>query len=452
MSIDGKKVTRLDDLGRNKDRLRKFGIVRKKLKAAQKGRKKVVVSTENNSAAVNNQKVQQQQPQQPTTVVQKDNFVRRAKTRGTVIPSKHPLLGLKIHKNGLYNIRNTTVRVSNITHDDVIQRLQSFVKELSQNVCLNHNRHGYTPTSCTCLHFLQEMPHVVHMAVCEGVFDYLKKSDMEKRCYVVERMRFAKMITTSKVKLGEKDGGGDAQAKLVYTLPINYDYLEDQYAVVDNNADHSETADDGPSSQPPTAQEQQQISEAFSHGICEDAFFRLLNIGVTAQHKHSQYIDGKIPSKPEGGRKRKRKTTDAVENALATLQALHDEYVHSDECKREGDAFYLPVTISKRNFYEDWCRACGWSPVKTDTANGLYAKLDGFNLLEGYFRTDEDAAQALAEGRYVVGVAKRVISFTQFSTYWKDEFPTMKTIGRVGKGCFIGDKYGSGKWDRNRER
>lgn len=149
-----------------------------------------------------------------------------------------------------------------------------------------------------------------------------------------------------------------------------------------------------------------------------------------------------------------------MEDIRKCLQSLYDEFVNSEECLRktkkkngnneEEEEFFLPVSISKRNFYEDWCRKRGWEPIKADAANGKYAKVAEFELRNGYYKNEEDATLAETEGRYVVGVAKRVVAFTNFHTCWSEDFPNMKTQGRVGKGMFIGERYGSGKWDRNR--
>ena len=75
-----------------------------------------------------------------------------------------------------------------------------------------------------------------------------------------------------------------------------------------------------------------------------------------------------------------------------------------------------------------------------------YAKVADFELLDGYYKTEEEESLAEAEGRYIVGVAKRVVAFTNFMYCWNNEFPNMKTQGRVGKGMFIGERYevGSG--------
>eukprot|EP00986_Skeletonema_menzelii_P019410 scaffold27929_cov177-Skeletonema_menzelii.AAC.1 len=289
--------------------------------------------------------------------------------------------------------------------------------------------------------------------MCHAILEYSDMTHIQKKHYTVERMRYAKIVARG----SESDTRKRRVVEQLYALPLSYKYLENDTDILDYDEDCDSSAADldfnGDSSQHLSCQEQQrQISEAFSNRICEATFLRLHNVGQHAEMTHKQYIGGdlSIITHQNTGKKRKRKTDGATEDIRSLLQALYDEYINSSECKREGDDFFLPVSISKRHSYEEWCRRRGWEPIKL--FNGQYAKLTDFKLLDGYYKTEENASVAEADGRHVVGVAGILVSFANFITCWNNEFPNMKTQGRVGKGLFIGDRYGSGKWDRNRNR
>lgn len=471
VTIDGQKVTKIEDLHVNKDKLRKFGIVQKKNEgdavasstAAAGGGRLVTRETTDNStstltaadvrAAIVQRQQQQAMKQQYIIRLRQEREANKTERDKVDIP-KHPMVGLSKRENGNYNIVHQRETIRNVPKTQVISRMQTFIESLSQNkACVDKLGRRYT--SCTCLQFLQNKP-LVQLAMCHAILEYSEMTHGQKKHHNVERMRYAKMVS----KMTPRERQSKKKTEQVFALPLSYEYLEQNRDVtVDDEDDASssatatDTAVDTESPLPLSSQEQQQqISEAFSHRICEAAYLRLHNIGASAEKAHKQYIGGNlsIMTHQNAGKKRKRKTDDAMADLRASLQALHDEYVHSDECERKGDEFILPVSISKRYYWENWCRERGWEPHKTDSANSQYAKVNDFELLDGYYKTEEDASLAEAEGRHVVGVASRIISFGHFNTCWVDEFPNMKTRGRVGRGLFIGDRYGSGKWDRNR--
>jgi len=465
VTIDGRKVTKIEDLSLNKDRLRKFGIVKKKNQAAAANGREV--SRENITTATTTtfatavkaatEQLQQQQAMKQQYLIRTQQEQRAAKQQQNEkieIP-KHPMMGLSRRVNGNYNIVNQHENLKNIPKTEVISRLQTFIESLSQMKCISNRSRLHI--SCTCMQFLHNKPRL-QLAMCHAILEYSDMTHVQKKHHVVERMRYAKMVSR------KTEGDSNRIVEQLYGLPLSYEYLENNNDMECDDAAASSAADadaqvDADSSHPSPHQEQQQqqqqqqqLSEAFSHRICASAFFRLHSIGPHAEKIHKQYIGGdlSIITHQNAGKKRKRKTTDAMNDLRSSLQALYDEYINSSECKRKGDDFTLPVSISKRNYYEEWCRERGWDPIKTDTANGQYAKVADFELLDGYYRTEEEESLAEAEGRYVVGVAKRVVAFTNFMYCWNNEFPNMKTQGRVGKGMFIGERYGSGKWDRNR--
>eukprot|EP00984_Skeletonema_dohrnii_P020759 scaffold10192_cov121-Skeletonema_dohrnii-CCMP3373.AAC.1 len=461
VTIDGLKVTKIEDLSLNKDRLRKFGIVKKKNQVAaadgrEVSRENVTTATSTSATAVKaaTEQLQQQQAMKQQYLIRTQQEQRAAKQQQNEkieIP-KHPMMGLSRRVNGNYNIVNQHENLKNIPKTQVISRLQTFIESLSQMKCISNRSRLHI--SCTCMQFLKNKPRL-QLAMCHAILEYSDMTHVQKKHHVVERMRYAKMVSR------KAEGDSNRIVEQLYGLPLSYEYLENNNdmecddAAAASSAANADAQVDDDSSHPSSYQEQQQqqqLSEAFSHRICASAFFRLHSIGPHAEKIHKQYIGGdlSIITHQNAGKKRKRKTTDAMNDLRSSLQALYDEYINSSECKRKGDDFTLPVNISKRNYYEEWCRKRGWEPSKTDTANGQYAKVVDFELLDGYYRTEEEESLAEAEGRYVVGVAKRVVAFTNFMYCWNNEFPNMKTQGRVGKGMFIGERYGSGKWDRNR--
>ncbi len=447
VTIDGQKVTKIEDLHVNKDKLRKFGIVQKKNEGDAVASS---LTTADVRAAIVQRQQQQAMNQQYIIRLRQEREANKPERDKVDVP-KHAIVGLSKRDNGNYNIVHQRETLRNVPKTQVISRIQTFIASLSQNkACVDKLGRRYT--RCTCLHFLRNKP-LVQLAMCHAILEYSDMTHGQKKHYNVERMRYAKMVS----KMTPRERQSKKKTEQVFALPLSYEYLEkSRDVIVDDEDDASSTTEaavDTELSRPLSSQEQQQqISEAFLHRICEAAYLRLHNIGASAEKAHKHYIGGNlsIVTHQNTGKKRKRKTDDAMADLRASLQALHDEYVHSDECERKGDDFILPVSISKRNYWENWCRERGWEPHKIDSANGQYAKVKDFELLDGYYKTEEDASLAEAEGRHVVGVASRIISFGHFNTCWVDEFPSMKTQGRVGRGLFIGDRYGSGKWDRNR--
>ncbi len=463
VTIDGQKVTKIEDLHVNKDKLRKFGIAQKKNQGAAAastvaaaGGGRVVTgeignSTPNLSAAAVRAAIVQRQQQQAMRQqyiirLQQEKEANKPQTEKVETP-KHPMVGLSKREDGNYNIVNQRETLKNVPKTEVISRIQTFIESLSQNkACID--KFGRRYTSCTCMQFLQNKP-LVQLAMCHAILEYSDMTHVQKKHHNVERLRYAKMVS----KMTPRERQSKKKTEQLFALPLSYRYLENNRVSIVDASSVTETAVANDSSHPLSSQEQQQqISEAFSHRVCEASWLRLLNIGHHAQKVHKQYIAGNLSiiTHQNTGKKRKRKAEDAIEDLRASLQALHDEYINSSECKRKGDEFTLPVSISKRNYYESWCRERGWEPIKVDTTNGQYAKVKDFELLDGYYKTEELASLAEAEGRHVVGVAKEVISFANFNSSWNDLFPNMKTQGRIGRGLFIGDSYGSGKWDRNR--
>lgn len=362
---------------------------------------------------------------------QKEDDAASPKKKKSPPPPAHPMVGMSRRENGNYNIVHSQETLRDVPKVQVLSRLQSFVDSLSKMNCYNKGA-----TSCTCLHYLQNKPHV-QLAVCHAILDYIHLTPLQRKHHIVERMRYANVISSKKEGDNERyQRRKHSVQKRNFALPLSYDYLE-------NNEmdDRGEGEDDESSSQQNQKEEQQQLlAEAFSHRICDSAFFRLHNTGAQAKQTLQKYSCGEISVAvhQNTGRPGRKEPPEVLDDIRSTLQELHDEFVHSHECKRKGDEFWLPVSVSKRNSYEAWCRKRGWEPIKTDPSKGAYSSIKVFELLDGFYKTEEDASLAAEDGRYVCGIAKPIVSVGVFMGVWNDEFPAMKTIGRHGKGMFKG--------------
>ena len=353
-------------------------IVKKKNQVAaadgrEVSRENITTATTTSATAVKaaTEQLQQQQAMKQQYLIRTQQEQRAAKQQQNEkieIP-KHPIMGLSRRVNGNYNIVHQHENLKNIPQTQVISRLQTFIDSLSQMKCISNRSRLHI--SCTCMQFLQNKKRVL-LAMCHAILEYSDMTHVQKKHHVVERMRYANMVSR------KTEGDSNRIVEQLYGLPLSYEYLENNNDMECDDAAASPAdvqvgADD--STHPPSSQEQeqqQQLSEAFSHRICASAFFRLHSIGPHAEKIHKQYIGGdlSIITHQNAGKKRMRKTTDAMNDLRSSLQALCDEYINSSECKRKGDEFTLPVSISKRNYYEEWCRKRGWEPIKTDTAIG----------------------------------------------------------------------------------
>eukprot|EP00986_Skeletonema_menzelii_P004646 scaffold1607_cov151-Skeletonema_menzelii.AAC.8 len=143
VTIDGRKVTKVEDLHVNKDQLRKFGIVKaKKLVAA------AAASTTASSGGVGTRETttttavaQQQQQQQRAMTL--PYHARLQQQEQLLLPAnkpqkekmdipKNPMVGLYKLQSGNYNIVHQHETVKNISRTDVISRIQAFIESLSQ--------------------------------------------------------------------------------------------------------------------------------------------------------------------------------------------------------------------------------------------------------------------------------------------------------------------------------
>lgn len=322
VTIDGQKVTKIEDLHVNKDKLRKFGIVQKKNQGAAVavGGRVVTRETTDNStptlsvaavrAAIEQRQKQQAMKQQYIIRLQQEQEANKPQRDQVDIP-KHPMVGLSKRENGNYNIVHQRETLKNITKTEVISRIQTFIESLSQNrACIDKLGRRYT--SCTCMHFLRNKP-LVQLAMCHAILAYSDMTHVQKKHHNVERMRYAKMVS----KMTPRERQSKKKTEQLFALPLSYEYLENNRdSIVDDEDDASsssatETAVDTESSHPLSSQEQKQhISEAFSHRICEAAWLRLHNVGSHAAKAHKQYIGGNLSiiAHQNTGKKRKRKT------------------------------------------------------------------------------------------------------------------------------------------------
>jgi len=177
VTIDGRKVTKIEDLSLNKDRLRKFGIVKKKNQVAAADKREV--SRENITTAATSatavkaatEQLQQQQAMKQQYLIRTQQEQRAAKQQQNEkieIP-KHPMMGLSRRVNGNYNIVHQHENLKNIPKTQVISRLQTFIESLSQMKCISNRSRLHI--SCTCMQFLQNKKRV-QMAMCHAILEY----------------------------------------------------------------------------------------------------------------------------------------------------------------------------------------------------------------------------------------------------------------------------------------
>lgn len=117
------------------------------------------------------------------------------------------------------------------------------------------------------------------------------------------------------------------------------------------------------------------------------------------------------------------------EDARGRLNALTEEYRHT--AQKNGDII-LPGDVTKRKIYEEWCQGRGYMPQKINASSGQYKNPEDYDLMPGFYKTEEDAIANSSDERHRL-VAKIVFSWTVFSNLWRKEFPHLKSQGGPGK-------------------
>jgi len=178
VTIDGRKVTKIEDLSLNKDRLRKFGIVKKKNQVAAADKREVsrenIITTATTSATAvkaATEQLQQQQAMKQQYLIRTQQEQRAAKQQQNEkieIP-KHPMMGLSRRVNGNYNIVHQHENLKNIPKTQVISRLQTFIESLSQMKCISNRSRLHI--SCTCMQFLKNKKRL-QLAMCHAILEY----------------------------------------------------------------------------------------------------------------------------------------------------------------------------------------------------------------------------------------------------------------------------------------
>ena len=356
-----------------------------------------------------------------------------------------PLIGLLKRKSGKYDIESKNEKVKELTRDEVIDRLKVFIHKISQHNCGNSrdNRFG---TACTCMQYLGNKPFIVE-SVSHAILNYYEMTPLQRKHYSVERMRYAEMAKR------EKPGN---KVQRIYALPLCYKYFEEeqQQQQLSDGMDeedgqecdegHKENSKQAEGSEEvnvdanKTSNKQQQmmmISDAFKQKICLHAFHNLHHIGTSQRQTLDKYANGDLSVGTHGNAGKKwngnKKYIAAYESCRDLLNALTEEYRDIEE--PNGD-ITLPLVVSKRKTYESWIAMMGYVPQKYDVSLGQYSKPEDWPLQPGYYKMEEEAV--MNGGK----VAKAIFSWTVFARFWREQFPHLKTQGRVGKGLH-GGKY-----------
>ncbi|KAL7545923.1 hypothetical protein ACHAWF_009272 [Thalassiosira exigua] len=343
----------------------------------------------------------------------------KTKTKGKerIKPSmprpKFPLIGLRAMDNGKYRLEAKGRQSKNITRDEAIQMVIEFIPKL----CTYHRE-----TKCTCLTFLKDEPFVTE-AVSHAILDFCDLSKPQRKHYLVGQYRYAEM---------GKSAGTKFKGNPIYTLPLSYDYFERCHR--QDEAKESEDADDDIDS---VSKKREMIGQAFQHRICRDAFQALHNLGETLHRSVKLYANGDVTSGQHGNAEKPwaggRKFIDAYQSIRDKLNVVREEYRQYEE---DGEIL-LPHGISRRYVYEAWVAERGWEITKKRNCkeSGQYKPFDEWNVLPGFYKTEEEA---IADGGDVRKVAKVVVSWNGLNRIWTDEFPDLKSRGRVGRGMYGG--------------
>lgn len=262
--------------------------------------------------------------------------------------------------------------------------------------------------------------------MAHALMDYFDLNHVQRKHYSVERLRYADMAKAE----GRKRRN---EPQLIFSLPLSYDYFE-THDLPGTTAEE----DEGEESEGDSNEKQQIIAKAFKHQICTLAFRKLHNVGALASQRLNKYLSGDVSVGQNRNKGRKWpggvRFAEAYESMRDSLNVLMEEHREDQQLGPDDDVI-LPLQISRRKCYEQWCHDRGWDVKKKNADTGQYAGSGAWDVAPGFFRTLEDA---LANGGEARNVAKLPVSWTLYSKFWREEFPQLKTQGRVGKGMFGG--------------
>jgi len=383
-----------------------------------------------------------------------------AKVKGVRLPKvEFPLIGLRKKKNGKYDIDTVKEKEKDITRIEVITRLTTFLSKLSnQSSCVNKRTRIATVNNCNCMKFLLDKSFITE-SVAHALMDYFDLNHLQRKHYTVERLRYAEMGKTTSTT----SGGGDSsrkrklaglaqQQERIFSLPLSYEYFERHHmsrAAVEEEEDGDEDGDeDGgghcqqdEEEEENNANKQQIIGQAFRHRICTHAFHTIHNIGSQARSTLNKYANGDLSVGQHSNKGRtwagSKKFSEGYDSMRDSLNALMEEQRAIQRLGPEDDVV-LPLHLSRRKCYEQWSRERGWVVTKKNIDTGQYDAPENWEVVPGFYRSEEEALADGASGGDLRKVAKLAISWTVYSKFWIAEFPQLKTQGRVGKGMFGG--------------
>ena len=342
---------------------------------------------------------------------------KKAKTSQQPAENKFPFIGLSKNLNkergDLYNIKTNGERLTNVSRDELISKYNTFLQTLSGMPCKNK-----VTTKCTCLKFLEDKPFIIE-SVSNAILDYYEMTPLQKKHYCVERMRHADMQTR-----GEHNPWKHGIERN-YMLPLSYKYFEQKYFTSEIDSDEDESGDDNSGSNKINKHEPM-IGEAFKHCICKHAFHTLHNMGSTVVKTLGKYASGDLSVAQHKNAKKEwsgaKKYASAYESLRDSLNMVAEEYKHL----ADGDTITLPPYFSKRKHYEHWCRQRGWDIQKLDSKTNQYVAIDEWDVLPGFYKTEEEA---LANGGDEINVAKVVVSWSGFTRFWNKDFSHLRSQG-----------------------
>eukprot|EP00581_Thalassiosira_minuscula_P016182 CAMPEP_0183732328 /NCGR_PEP_ID=MMETSP0737-20130205/38182_1 /TAXON_ID=385413 /ORGANISM="Thalassiosira miniscula, Strain CCMP1093" /LENGTH=511 /DNA_ID=CAMNT_0025965313 /DNA_START=88 /DNA_END=1623 /DNA_ORIENTATION=+ len=379
--------------------------------------------------------IQQQQQSQPT----KTKATKKKKSDDCdadptgKIKVEHPLVGFKKRKNGNYDIESSKEKLKDISREYVINRINLFIQKQSNwKNCPNTYNKSKVSTTCTCMTYLRDKPHFLIESISNALLEYYELSPIMRKRYAVERMRYAELGKRKNYQ--PKEG-----PQRVYMLPLSYEYLEGKTSEEEEEEENDDgEGDEEHISSKKNGKRQEMIAEAFKHRICVNAFRNIHNIGSTQCRTLFQYQNGDLSAIQHGNSGKEwhstKKYAEVYQSLRDSLTILFEEY--QQDANRKGEIM-LPSQFSKRKWFENWTRSRGWDPKKLNPTLTLYHRVEDWDLMPGFYRSEEEA---IAHGGDARNVAKTPVSWTVFARFWNAEFPQLKTRGRVGKGMF-GGKY-----------
>mmetsp|Transcript_18413 Transcript_18413/g.32399 ORF Transcript_18413/g.32399 Transcript_18413/m.32399 type:complete len:304 (-) Transcript_18413:20-931(-) len=289
--------------------------------------------------------------------------------------------------------------------------------------------------------FLSDKPFIVE-SVSHAIMDYYDLTSLQRKHYAVERLRYAGMGKQQQRKGDSQSVNKNKGPQRIFSLPLSYEYFEENHlpGVVEEEEEEEEEDVSGDH-----GNKQEVIGQAFKHSICSHAFHNIHHIGGSLRQTLNKYANGDLSVGQHGNAGKKwgcgKKYMEAYESLRDSLNMLMEEYReygnHNHHNSIDNDDVILPLQLSQRKWFERWTRERGWNTKKVNASTGQYEGAENWDIVPGFYRTEEEAIE---NGGDVRNVAKIAISWTVFNKFWNTEFPQLKTQGRVGKGMF-GGKY-----------